>query len=82
MDEKRMHASLFAAAVVVAIATLLGGKAEAAAFCSYGSEGREACSYHTWEQCLASVRGAGGFCIGGTTLRSIGHIGRLAAHPG
>jgi hypothetical protein len=63
MNDDRTRTSLFAAAVVVALAMLLGGKAEAAAFCSYGSEGREQCAYHTWEQCLASVRGAGGFCM-------------------
>jgi len=61
-----MRTFLFAAAVLLGSMTLPAGKAEAAAFCSYigSSTGSfQSCAYRTWEQCLASIRGAGGFCM-------------------
>ena len=65
-SEDVMRAFLFAAAAVVGSATLLPGPVEAAPFCSYigsATGSFQSCSYRTWEQCLASVRGAGGFCM-------------------
>ena len=59
-----MGKSLFAAAVVV-LAALPGSEAKAAPvapFCSYGHEGKQQCSFNTWEQCRAFVSGNGGFC--------------------
>jgi len=56
-----MNKSLFVVAAVVALA-LLFGEAKAAAFCSYGHEGKQQCSFNTWEQCRAFVSGNGGFC--------------------
>lgn len=53
---------LFAAAVVTVLAALPSGQATAAAFCSYGFEGKQQCSFNTWEQCRAFVSGNGGFC--------------------
>jgi hypothetical protein len=53
---------LFAAAVVIVVATLPGSEAKAGAFCIYGHEGKRQCAYNTWEQCRASASGLGGFC--------------------
>ena len=53
-------------AVAVALpATIVAGKAEAAAFCTYagGKAGYENCGYYTWQQCLAAIRGRGGYCM-------------------
>jgi len=64
--EDSMCKWLVAATALVLIA-LPGGKAEAAAFCAYSggarSGGYENCGYYTWEQCLATIRGLGGFCM-------------------
>ena len=58
-----MRTLLFSAAVMIVVATLPGGEAKAvAAFCSYGHEGKQQCSFNTWEQCRAFVSGNGGFC--------------------
>jgi hypothetical protein len=61
-----MRALLFAAAALVGSTILLQDKVEAAPFCSYigsATGSFQSCAYRTWEQCLASVRGAGGFCM-------------------
>jgi hypothetical protein len=53
-------------AVAAALVLSVAG-AQAAAYCAYAGGGRggsyENCGYYTWEQCLASVRGVGGFCM-------------------
>lgn len=53
---------LFAVAVVMILAPLPGGAATVAAFCAYGHEGKQQCSFNTWEQCRAFISGNGGFC--------------------
>lgn len=57
-----MSKLLFTGAVVAMLAALPGGEAKAAAFCSYGHEGKRQCSFNTWEQCRAFISGNGGFC--------------------
>lgn len=59
---------LFATTAVLALTVLPGSEATAAAYCAYAGGGRggggyENCGYYTWEQCLAAVSGAGGFCM-------------------
>ena len=64
--ENIMRTFLFAAAALVGSMTLLPDKVQAAPFCSYigsATGSFQSCAYLTWEQCLASVRGAGGFCM-------------------
>lgn len=61
-----MRIVLLAAATLLGSMTLPAGNAEAAPFCSYigsATGSFQSCAYQTWEQCLASVRGAGGFCM-------------------
>jgi hypothetical protein len=66
LEDIIMRTFLLAVAALIASMTLLPGKATAAPFCSYigsATGSFQSCGYHTWEQCLASVRGAGGFCM-------------------
>jgi hypothetical protein len=61
-----MRNFLFAAAALMAATVLSGSKVEAAPFCSYiggATGGFQSCGFQTWDQCLASIRGAGGFCM-------------------
>ena len=53
------------AAIAALALTALISRAEAAAFCAYagGLNAYENCGYHTWEQCLAAIRGRGSFCM-------------------
>jgi hypothetical protein len=58
----------FVIAAALMLMALPGSKAEAAAYCAYAGGGRggggyENCGYYTWEQCLATISGAGGFCM-------------------
>jgi hypothetical protein len=57
----------YAIAVALVMTALPGTEAQAAAFCAYAGGGRggsyENCGYYTWDQCLAAVSGAGGFCM-------------------
>ena len=55
-----MRRSLFA---LVFLASLPGSQGQAANFCLTGHEGREDCSYNTFEQCRASMSGGGSFCV-------------------
>jgi uncharacterized protein DUF3551 len=60
------------AAAVIALAVVLAGvvaapetaRAQYAPWCAqYGAQtGSYDCSYYTFEQCMATVRGVGGFC--------------------
>jgi hypothetical protein len=58
---------LFPIATGLALTVLPGSEATAAAYCAYAGGGRgggyENCGYYTWEQCLAAISGAGGFCM-------------------
>jgi hypothetical protein len=62
-----MRNFFFALAATVVLAMMPGGKAEAAAFCAYAGGpaggGYESCGFYTWQQCLDTVRGSGGFCM-------------------
>ncbi|HYS47189.1 MAG TPA: DUF3551 domain-containing protein [Xanthobacteraceae bacterium] len=62
-----MRNLLFAlAAGMLALTAMPAGKAEAAPFCSYiggPTSGFQSCAYRTWDQCLAAISGAGGFCM-------------------
>jgi len=60
---RAMRISLFSAAMVVAFVSFPGGEAKAGAFCLTGYEGREDCSYNTFDQCRASMSGGGSFCV-------------------
>jgi hypothetical protein len=62
------NVSLAIAAALALSALLPSREAAAAAYCAYAGGGRggggyENCGYYTWEQCLAAVSGAGGFCM-------------------
>jgi len=37
-------------------------RADAAAWCAFYGPSTYNCGFHTYEQCLATVRGAGGWC--------------------
>jgi Protein of unknown function (DUF3551) len=39
-----------------------GTPAQAAAWCAFYSPSTYNCGFHTYQQCLATVRGAGGWC--------------------
>jgi hypothetical protein len=39
-----------------------GGSAHAAPWCAFYGPSTYNCGFHTFEQCLATVRGAGGWC--------------------
>jgi Protein of unknown function (DUF3551) len=57
----RVSTTLFATVVSLA----LHASAEAAPWCAWMSGGRgftSDCSYYTFEQCLATIRGLGGYC--------------------
>jgi hypothetical protein len=64
-----MHRSLLAAAVLATAAVAWIGPSEAQSarpYCLQGGRGGTGgmldCSYHTWEQCLASIGGGGDSC--------------------
>jgi len=62
-----MRKGPFVIVAALALTTLPGREAAAAAYCAYESSGRgggtaENCGFYTFEQCLANVRGMGGFC--------------------
>jgi hypothetical protein len=60
-----MRRLLLILAFAPATGAVVGGKTEAAAFCTYagGVAGYENCGYHTWEQCLAAIRSRRGYCM-------------------
>jgi hypothetical protein len=63
---ENMRTVLFAAAAAAVLTMLPTGRADAAPFCAYSGGvrgGYESCGYYTFEQCLATVRGLGGFCM-------------------
>jgi hypothetical protein len=50
-----------------ALLFLIGGTgsgAQAAPWCAFYDASTYNCGFHTFEQCLATVRGAGGWCAG------------------
>ena len=58
-----MRIAAMTAILVVAFLTAAGtGHAEAAAWCAWYDPYTYNCGYYTFEQCLATVRGAGGYC--------------------
>jgi len=62
-----MRKLLFVIAAALALTTLPGREAAAAAYCAYSGGGArgdyENCGFHTWEQCLENIRGMGGQCM-------------------
>jgi len=44
-----------------------GSGAQAAPWCAFYDASTYNCGFHTFEQCLATVRGAGGWCSSGAT---------------
>jgi hypothetical protein len=49
----------------IALSLLVGGtgtSAQAGPWCAYYDFSTYNCGFHTFEQCLATVRGAGGWC--------------------
>ena len=47
-----------------------GSNANAAAWCANYDISTRNCGFHTYEQCLATIRGAGGWCSPNTYERS------------
>jgi hypothetical protein len=50
------------AAIVFAALSLFGNRAEAGPWCAHYNTGLNACSFYSFEQCMASVFGVGGSC--------------------
>jgi hypothetical protein len=48
--------------VFLFFATATGTSAQAAAWCAFYSPSTYNCGFHTYEQCLATIRGVGGYC--------------------
>ena len=54
--------TLAISAVVYAVASFCAGGAQAAPWCAHYNTGLNACSFYSFEQCMASVFGVGGTC--------------------
>ena len=50
------------AVIVFAALSLFGNRAEAGPWCAHYNTGLNACSFFSFEQCMASVFGVGGSC--------------------
>jgi Protein of unknown function (DUF3551) len=53
---------LFGGLVLLIMLGATGTEADAAAWCAFYGPSTYNCGFHTYEQCLATVRGAGGWC--------------------
>jgi hypothetical protein len=53
---------LFAALLLLIVIAGAGTGAHAAAWCAFYGPSTYNCGFRTYEQCLATVRGAGGWC--------------------
>ena len=61
VQEEAMRASLICAAVIMTLAGA-GGRAEAAAWCAWYDHWTYNCGFHTFQQCLDTISGVGGWC--------------------
>jgi hypothetical protein len=70
--------TLAISAIVYAVASFCAGGAQAAPWCAHYNTGLNACSFYTFEQCMASVFGVGGSCAPNSfeTLYPSGRIAR------
>jgi len=60
-EETRMKKLIGGLTFLIAIGAA-GTPAQAAAWCAFYGPSTYNCGFHTCEQCLATVRGAGGWC--------------------
>jgi hypothetical protein len=79
--------SLFVALVILVLAAAIGTRAEAQNYpwCAYYGGGEEGggtnCGFVSFEQCMETVRGIGGFCDRNTQYRPPAAVSHRARKP-